>query len=238
MVPDPSYRSGHAKGRLQRWILSVILALGALIFLELAFGRVTGSEFSPDRFERRTFTYYQIPWLQVQISPAIRDDVTNELERYVRRKKLISASPVSRQWDVVSLSFAADRGAENGQAQILCRYLDLQDAERNPWWLKWSQEHPEHAQSLWEAVQQAAQLDAYFFVPELFDLALRTEDADEFSRQLNAWLTQQYSELAADCHAAGRTIEAEKYQGAAETRADRVSRQGSAEVPPSTKAFP
>ena len=81
-------------------------------------------------------------------------------------------------------------------------------------------------------------MDAYFFVPDLFDLALRTEDADEFCGQLNEWLTQQYSALAADCRATGRTAEAEKYRTAAEARAELVSARTAAEVPASTEAFP
>jgi len=38
------------------------------------FGMVVGEEFSPDKFARRSFIYYEIPLLGIQVSPVYRDD--------------------------------------------------------------------------------------------------------------------------------------------------------------------
>ena len=241
MPPDPSFHPLPAsRRRLARIVVTTFLAVCALVSLEFLFGRVSGSEFSPDRFERRSFLFYQVPWFQLQISPVVRKDKSNKLEVYLRRKMLISAPRQSRRWDVVSVRSATQTQRRYGQASVLCRYLDQLNDRGNLWWLDWSQEHPDLAKPLWEAVQQAANLEAYFFVPELFDLAMLAEDATTFSVTLDQRLAQRYAELAEDYRASGRSADAQKYAAVARQR--RSQRDGSsesqAEILQKSGAFP
>ena len=234
MSKDRSPPTRHSAGR--RWLklaVTAVIVVGVLFLLVMTFGQVTGLEFSPDRFERRSFVYYQIPLLKLQISPVLRDNVSNDLERHIRRQKLISGPPRSRRWDVVSVSFGAEASPREGPAQVLCRYLDQSD-ERDLWWLQWSRAHPELAGPFWSAIQQAAQLNAYFLIPEMFDLAVHAKDPTDFCEQLDELLTRRYTEVARDYQALGRTAEAQRLFAAAR----QVGRTDRAEVSAPSVAFP
>ncbi len=204
--------------RLLQLSLTLMAVVGGLLLFELFFGQVVGSEFSPDRFERRRYRFYQIPWLEVQFSPVARTDISNDLERYLRRKKLIQVAPVSQRWDPVNVSAALTLRPGKGQAIVLCRYLDQQDDQRDLWWLEWTKAHPELARPLWSAVQEAADLQAYFVLPALFELAAQAKDPATLSAQIDGELAQQYGELAQDYAAIGQSANAQRFRAAAQTR--------------------
>ena len=68
----------------------------------------------------------------------------------------------------------ARRGASvvaTGDAQILCRYLDVDGDGGIKLWLQWSQQHPAAARVLWPSVARVARQELYVFVPDLFALA-------------------------------------------------------------------
>ena len=226
--PGPSAAAAVAKDQPD-----ACSASGALLLVELFFGQVVGSEFSPDRFERRSYRFYQIPWLHVQLSPVLRSDISNDLERYLRRKKLIRAAPVCKRWDPLDVSAALTFQPSKGQAIVLCRYLDQRDDQRNLWWLEWTRAHPELAKPLWSAVQQAAELQAYFVLPELFELAALAADPTIFSAQIDQVLAQRYGELAEDYSAVGQLDEAQRFQAVARARAS-----AAAELSSGTEEYP
>lgn len=169
----------------------VVLGLagfGALIIL--IFGRMTLTEFAPSTFKRRSFTYFQIPLINQQITPTVRSDDSTALERYLRGANLVRVSVnANARWDVISV------GTEDGAAEILTTYMDI--LEGTPL-QDWSKAHPEMAQCLWAAVQEAAELQAYELTPDLFEMASSATDAQVFCRQINQWLITSYDELAAD----------------------------------------
>ncbi len=169
----------------------VVLGLagfGALIIL--IFGRMTLTEFAPSTFKRRSFTYFQIPLINQQITPTVRSDDSTALERYLRGANLVRVSVnANARWDVISV------GSEDGAAEILTTYMDIQEGTPLQ---DWSKAHPEMAQCLWAAVQEAAELQAYELTPDLFEMASSATDAPVFCRQINEWLITAYDELAAD----------------------------------------
>ena len=157
--------------------------------------------------------FFQIPWVQLQISPVFRDDVTNELEAHLRRQRLIAARAVSGRWDVITLR--AGVTPTNGQALILCRYLDQRDEQRQLRWLDWTRQHPDVAKSFWAAVQQAAILEAYYLVPELFERAAAAGDPGSFAVELDRWLSASYAALGDDYLDSDRPAAAARYYAAA-----------------------
>src|SRR4029077_13939956 len=77
-----------------------------------------------------------------------------------------------------------------GDAELLMKYLDAQDEEKNYAWLEWSEQHPKLAKVLWPAVAKAAQDGNYLIVPDLFSDALSTNDPVELQKKVDAILAQ------------------------------------------------
>jgi len=172
----------------------VVLLLFAAPFLR--YGSVTGEEFSPDRFRRRSYHYWEIPLLHVQVTPLKKQNETNELETYLTQKKLIRpANSPQERWDVVTMR-RADIPAPPGDAEILCRYLDMADEDGGLVWLQWSKENPKLAKVFWPAVAEAARREAYVVIPELFHRAETASDAAELERQIAQFLAARYLRLA------------------------------------------
>jgi hypothetical protein len=211
-------------------VFALLVVLTVLFLLELLLGGVGGTEFAPDRFERRAFYFHQIPWVQLQVTPVQRHDTTNDLEHHLRRQRLIAPGP-PRRWDLVTVYAGA--GLTQGQAQILCRYLDQRNAEGKLRWLEWTNQQPELALPFWAAVQQAAQLEAYCLVPELFALAEHPPgESGAFRQQLDQLLARLYGELGDDYRAVEQpALAARCYAAALErNRDDLALRQKQAQV--------
>ncbi len=170
-----------------------------MIFLVLTFGQVSGVEFSPGRFERRTYFFYQLPIVQVQIMPAWRSIRQEPAESYLTTRKLVRRDASSTRWDVISVR-TSDPTGQVGEAQALTRYLDQLDANQDAVWVKWSDSHPKAARHFWTAVQGAAKQRAYELIPGLFRLASQLDDDDDvaFAARMDEHLTKAYTELGDD----------------------------------------
>jgi hypothetical protein len=182
---------------LGKTVFGILGLLGAVLVLFVAtvmFGFHSGEEFAPDTFARRTFYFYEIPLLGIQVTPIVRDDTTNTLERDLRQYTS-SPGPSDTRWDLV---FANAPGAPafRGDAAILCDYLDMADEKGALVWKKWSDQHPELAKVLWPLVVRVAGQQLYIFLPELLDLARSESDPKALSGELRAALARQYRQLA------------------------------------------
>lgn len=156
-------------------VLVVIVALTIL-----AFGMVIGEEFSAESFQRRSFFYYQVPFVNLQFTPTFRDSIS-EMEADLVSDKLVTVSPAT-QWEVVQSSIVTS------EAAILFNYLDAVDSNDQHYWLEWTRQHPELAAEFWPKIQQVAIHKAYSILPFLFDEAIRVEslpipDADQRIQQ-------------------------------------------------------
>jgi hypothetical protein len=135
------------------------------------FGQVVGEEFSPDVFQRRTYIYFRIPLLGVQISPVWRWGSSGELEAYLTQHKFVPPCPRRPpRWHVATAHFAGTSSLQ-GDAHILCKYLDARQEDGELIWLAWTKDNATSAKALWPAVAQLAQQNLYTFVPELMRLA-------------------------------------------------------------------
>jgi hypothetical protein len=199
LMPKPSSHRRHLRVGWFRTIVvvCVILVAGAVLALMLimGLGLVTGEEFSPDTFQQRTFTYYQIPLLRIQITPVFRDSATTGVDRYLSGNGFLASARPSPRWHVVR-AIGAGWGHWIGDAQILCNYLDQTDEQGAYVWLRWSKEHPELAKCLWPTIVELARENLYMFVPELMVLAQSARDADQLSRELADTLADSYVWLA------------------------------------------
>lgn len=194
--------NNSGRSKRARWLYGILfgvlgtLGLALVIFFATClFGFISGEEFSADSFSRRSFYYYQIPLIHIQVSAIDRSDETNALESYLRAKKYVPVKKTGEpRWDLVFASRAQIVIAQ-GDAAILCAYLDLED-KGDLYWQKWTEEHPKVARILWPAVARVASQQLYIFTPDMLELAKDAGDVNAFNRDLDRMLAQKYSDLA------------------------------------------
>jgi hypothetical protein len=169
--------------------------VAVLTIATLLFGLHTGEEFAPDSFQRRTFYYYQIPLLGIQVTPIVREDQTSMFERYLRTNGFIApGKPPTGRWDLVR----ATQGGKvrfRGDAEILCSYLDAVDPNDTPYWKAWSEKNADAAKVLWPLVARMARRQLYILVPEMIDLARGESNPARLRGRLEDSLAHQFLRL-------------------------------------------
>ena len=178
--------------RIAFGLLGILLIGIVLVYAVLYFGSVNGEEFSPDSFKRRRFAYLELPLFGIQITPIRHTDDTEDLEKYLVAEKLLpkAAHPENR-WDLVMASVGR-RSLTQGDARILCQYLDARNKDGDSVWLKWSEDHVEMSKVLWPAVAKVARQELYSFVPELFVLARSCSEPDQLQQTIDRMLADKY----------------------------------------------
>ena len=164
-----------------------------VVFCVSQFGYVSGEEFDPLHFERRSFYYYELPVVGIQVFPVTRKTKTSALESYVG--KLLNLQQANgEEWHVVSL-YRSARKYTDGDASLLCTYMDIEVAGKQEW-LSWSTEHPALAKVLWPVVANLARNRMYIFIPKLMESAKAASESAPFQQQVNRQLAEQYRKLA------------------------------------------
>jgi len=199
------YESGYLA---ERPILLVagLVAIAAIpigLLMALIYGTVRGTEFSPDDFSRRDFSYQQVPWLNWTVSGIEYIDSTPELEqtlltdRLIQRRKL--AGGQTKTWHLSYDSDVPDSHACD--ARFLTKYLDFNDwdsktATSTPFWLKWNEEFPQSAKIFWPTIADLARREMYLSIPEVMRFALDVvkDQPSSFQSDLNelirkSWIT-------------------------------------------------
>ena len=183
------------------WLMRLLITVGILAGVvivtgigTLMFGHVEGTEFAPDTFERRQYTYYELPIVRLKVTPVWRTTSRSNLEqKLVNDKYVVPSSPPAR-WDLMS-AYRRGRKWREGDAQILQEYLDAM-GESSQHWAEWSDREPKLAAILWPEVAKAARADLYILVPDLFEIAAISSDPAKLTADLNARLARRYEELA------------------------------------------
>jgi len=198
-----SATSQSTRLRIPRWVsisgwsLLVILAATGLAYsLTRTFGAVEGVEFCPQTFERRSYSFYEVPVLGIMLTAKVYDDLTSVAETTLTSQKFVTPPAGGRQdWHLV----VGSRGTKllrKGDASVLVGYLDMKDGQNHHRWIKWSEDHTQLAKILWPAVQRLAIHQLYVFVPELFELAKNNDDPVQFQQQLDREVAQRLLFLA------------------------------------------
>jgi hypothetical protein len=180
--------------RWPRWLpvvgWSVLGVLGAILLLFLAtitFGAVHGTEFCPQTFERRSYSYYELPLVHIQMTGERHDDLTGDTEKHVTSNKYVTPVVGIKDWHVL-VGSRGTRKRRPGDAGILMQYLDAEDSSNVYRWIRWSEENDNLAKVLWPAVQRVALHDMYIFMPDLFDLAKSVNDQTKLQQQLDQFV--------------------------------------------------
>lgn len=203
------------RGRGSRRALIIICSIlsVALVSVVVAIkGYVSGTEFAPSHFQTREFSFYEIPFLHVQITPISRKNTSGAISRQLRAKSWIT-SPRGQKptvWHLVAL-YRGPTGT-SAVAELLTGELQIEDS-KGLFWEQWNLDHPKRASVLWPIVQRLAERELYVIVPELLQLARTTpgdDDATLLAAEIDRWLIEQYSGLVKDLRDANRSVLAEE----------------------------
>ncbi|MHB0956628.1 MAG: hypothetical protein ACYC6N_00320 [Pirellulaceae bacterium] len=181
---------------LTRLLLVLLTVAGGLLLVLVAigmFGRVTGEEFAPDTFERRTYVYYELPIFRIQVSSVTREKRQGFEQELINKNYILPTRPPKR-WDLVHSSRMGGRWRQ-GDARILCLYLDAL-SDQTLYWLEWTKGHPQLAAILWPEIAKLARQELYLLTPELFQVAADATDPKRLAHQLNQVLARRFEELA------------------------------------------
>jgi hypothetical protein len=202
---DPVIQRRSWRNRIALFLLFGLAAVGLFIYVTASFGIVVGEEFAPDAFRRRSFIYYEIPMIGIQVWPIEHSDSTGELEKHLVDAKILDVQPAEKgedeHWDLVQATRGADPSmppVAHGDARILCYYLDAVDNEGNSVWTAWSKENKPLAQVVWPAVAKVAQQQLYLLTPGLLSLAEAESDPQRLQQRINEFLSEKYL-LFANC---------------------------------------
>ncbi|MCA9169602.1 MAG: hypothetical protein KDB23_18140 [Planctomycetales bacterium] len=219
MANSNSTRTSPATSESWLWRPSSLLAILVtsiciMIPAVILFGRVQGTEFCPQTFELRRYSFFRLPFTDLQVTPVSRDYRTSGFIAQLRSDAYVSRLSSGTRWDVVEVY---DGGQHNsGMADVLVSYLEPGPDRVSTVWSTWSDDHPHLAQRFWPIVQRAVIANGYALLPALFDFAARTEEtADdtklaEFSAELQRVLVAEATGLARDTAAAGERTEARR----------------------------
>lgn len=204
--------------RLFLVFIVVAAVLLTLIMSILLFGSCSGEQFSPEKFRRRTFSFYQIPIAELQITPFVYENSNQALESYLNSKNLVpSAGNAKTQWHVVR--FYRNRAETfRGDAAILTSYLDDSNeivfgnrfTTANTELLNWSRNNPKLAKVFWPYVAYVARDDVYYLAPDLFEIVDEHRDPTTLDRALKEKLLADYHKIAKTELAVGESSHALK----------------------------
>lgn len=179
---------GRGSGIVWAILSIVLLCIPAGIYLYVS-GWVSGVEFSPDDFSRRSFHYNEMPFFGVSVRGISYDDSTPVFEQTLLNDGLIvdPNRPVKR-WHLVSDSWS-DIDSPDFDARLLCQFLDLRNELSESVWIKWNEDHPEFAKEFWPVIATLARENLYLDVSELMLKAegLGKSDVDEFRQFMLDW---------------------------------------------------
>ena len=152
------------------------------------------SEFAPDTFEHREYSYFELPIVRLQVTPVWRTSGRSGIEQAIVDRQFVVPSNPPARWDLLR-AYRRGQVWREGDAQILANYLDA-EGESSQHWLEWSDREPKLAAVLWPEVAKAARADLYILVPDLFELAAHRSDPTKLKADLHARLARRYEELA------------------------------------------
>jgi hypothetical protein len=192
----PEASSQLTRSRIvRRWVpivgWTIVGLLGATLLLfvtTVLFGAVHGVEFCPQTFERRSYSYYELPLVRLQVTGERHEDLTGPTEQFVTSKNYVASSSAKRDWHVL-VGSQGTRLRRPGDAGILIQYLDAAESGDRRRWVSWSEKYQGFAKTLWPAVQQLAQAEAYIFMPDLFDLTKTIDCDEEFKQAVQKFVT-------------------------------------------------
>lgn len=160
--------------------LLLVGAMGFLIAVAwfLSWCSIHGTEFCPNTFQARSFSYSRIPGTRILLS-----STTLQNTRSIALPDVLKHLPTVNRpiaWHVASVSSSPQ---EQHAAGILIDAFEQRSADGSDFWGAWSFRNPSLAAILWPMVQSIAFQQLYDCLPEILEMAESARDAESLEKQ-------------------------------------------------------
>jgi hypothetical protein len=180
-------RRKQRRGSAAKIVLGIVVALTGFLIAAIClfyFGQVSGTEFSPQSFTIRRFSYRRMPYFHWRMSRTQHDGNRFLCDQTILKRLTNQLSQnKSFQWHLINAQ--AGGAIIAGDASILTSYFGNSN-EFN--WTEWSSKHSEASKTLWPAIQELAIYQCYWAIPELLELARQDQPLVDFQSATNALL--------------------------------------------------
>ncbi len=94
------------------WLVFLAVVIVILAYASaFMWGKVQGVEWSPDRFAHRSFRYWEVPYLEIQVTPKQTYEHHTPLEEYLLAKSYVHESQEGRpRWRLIKGFRTGSRG--------------------------------------------------------------------------------------------------------------------------------
>lgn len=187
-----SSHSDPSSGWRRRWrsarlpsLIGGLLGLLVIIAAYFHATSVSGIELNAATWELREFSFRRDPftnrqWTGIRHSAPLHfplwssgtGQTTAKLDPTIRP---LLRNRVAARWDLVEL-----QGRRTGPAAILTESLGAYTKNFDYAWTRWTSDHPRKAALLWPAIHTLVELEAYPWLPSLFELALLPASVEDF----------------------------------------------------------
>src|SRR5688572_7185462 len=82
-------------------LLGLLCAVFFVYTLTVSLGAVHGVEFCPQTFERRSYSFFEIPFVRQQVTGVRRESLTTTAETFLQTKKLVVPPAGNQVWHLV-----------------------------------------------------------------------------------------------------------------------------------------
>ena len=189
-------------GKLKYLIIAAVVALAMCVALTiyLYFGcSYSGTEFSPDDFTIRNFSYRYEPVTGRVISGrAFEKDYAFSMPDLVADKYVKPIFKKEKTWHLIQDSGHYFRGhSSDSDARFLVEFLGLYDENYENRWTVWNSDNPKLAKVLWPLIAEMARDEIYLTVSDVLTFALDSEhkDAKKFKTDLRQEVAKAYLKL-------------------------------------------
>lgn len=190
--------------RLAVWAVGLLVVFfGGLLFL-YGISKYSGTEFCPDTFSMRTFSYRKMPFTGWVISGIQYNDNKNFVGETLVADKWIMATP-EKQWDLVSESASLFSAGVSDQCDARFLINDLSQYEYDQAtsssksrWLGWSDKHDACAGVFWPRIAKLARLKMYLAIPELMEFARHNAVQDDDPKADKQAIKQEVAEFSTE----------------------------------------
>ena len=135
---------------------------------------VTGSEFDNVTWTKRDFWYRRDPFSGAQLTGILREPPTSlSTKNNFPNSYFIGTSNVVSRWDLIELK--SGTVVTEGPANVLYSYFKPYEADL--FWENWSTNNPLKANELWSAARDLVDLELYYELPKIMQLA-KVESTD------------------------------------------------------------
>lgn len=184
-APSPTPRKN------QKTLAGLLFLLAIALFGLLSFsyvGTINGTEFSPNTFQSRYFSYLRIPGTMSRLGPTTLGPTvpTTELEilRHLTRQN------ESDTWHPIAI--LNSNVAPKYPAALLVESLARKSPEGNSIWAAWSTKNPELASTLWPFIQSMALNNIYLEIPSILEFAENySGPVEDFKSELHTFAREK-----------------------------------------------